>query len=1210
MKTNRFFGACQWGEKGLACLPKLRGWLARVVGVGLGCCCLLSGEIVSASTLATAFDAPYTIERWDTGDGLPEDSLTGVTQTKDGYLWFGTFRGLVRSDGYRFKVFTPKEVAEMPHPGIVSLFRDQADRVWISTLEGIVRREASQSWTRWDQARGWTGDYVRSWAESARGELFLSSFNGKIFQAKADRLVEIPHPSTDKIEGFRLAVDESGLLWAVQKAYFGTWDGSQWRVAPGADEVIEKHLGLAQAAGHGVWLVLKDSLRKISQGRVVSEVKLSRPAHEFWSAVEDSRGQLWLATIIDGLERINTATGETVQFTQQDGLPYDGIRSVFEDKQGSLWIGASSGGLVRFREPRFRFLDRNQGLPSRVITSVAVQNGTNLLAASFGQGVVQFDGRQVRPVPWDPQKTNTWYVQAMAADRLGRIWIGTHQAGLHRMEGTNDTLVPLDKRHNASYTTLFVDSQNRIWTGMIDAIGVVDERGPMLRVFDQPIFKGPQHFFGETAAGDLLVACNNRLIRVAKDLSTQQAWHEFEPHFKATYLYLDAEDQAWIGHYGEGLVLVKKDGQAMTFGPEVLPISAISAIIEDAQGSLWLAGSGKILQVNKRALLAGHGSRLAEALYVEFNASDGLLSTDFASGWQPSCARDSSNRLWFVTSKGVAMVDPAALKRSTWEPPLNINRLAYSYPERRSGATREASVDAAVKPGEIIRLPPGSQRLEMHYSALDHIAPEKVRFQVRLQGMDTEWIDVENQHVMYYHGLAPGAYRFEVWARNSDGVRCAQPVALAFTITPYLWQTGWFRWGGGLGVLSLCLLIFHALYQRRWRHQQALVAQQQRLEHQLRQSQKMEAIGTMAGGIAHDFNNMLTCIMGNVELSKEDLPSGHPARPGLDEALAACERARSMVAQMLTFSRRREQQREVIPLAPLAKEAVKFLRSSLPASIEIQTQIAGEAASILADPTQIHQVMLNLGNNAAHAMRDRGGTLKVELQTMAADAAWIASHPEFKPGAYVRLSFSDTGHGMDAATQERMFEPFFTTKAPGEGTGLGLAIVHGILRAHEGIIQVYSHPGQGSTFHLYFPVVEGDTTSLGAQSQDIPQGNGQIVMVVDDEPAVLGLAKHLLVRLHYRPQTFLHPLEAAETFRRDPDQFQMVLTDLTMPKLSGWELARQIHQIRPDVPIILSTGFSGELTQEQSRQAGISRVLRKPYNIRELAQALHASRPR
>jgi CheY-like chemotaxis protein len=242
-------------------------------------------------------------------------------------------------------------------------------------------------------------------------------------------------------------------------------------------------------------------------------------------------------------------------------------------------------------------------------------------------------------------------------------------------------------------------------------------------------------------------------------------------------------------------------------------------------------------------------------------------------------------------------------------------------------------------------------------------------------------------------------------------------------------------------------------------------------------------------------------------------------------------------------------------------------------------------------------------------MRDRGGTLKVELQTMTADAPWIASHPEFKPGAYVRLSISDTGHGMEASTQERIFEPFFTTKAPGEGTGLGLAIVHGIMRAHEGIIQVYSQLGQGSVFHLYFPVVEGEASSLDVKTQEIPLGNGQAVLVVDDEPAVLGLAKNLLSRLNYRPQVFLHPLEAVEAFRRDPGQCQIVLTDLTMPKLSGLELARQMHQIRPEIPIILSTGFSGELTQEQSRQAGIGYVLRKPYNLRELAQALHASLP-
>jgi signal transduction histidine kinase/DNA-binding response OmpR family regulator len=379
-----------------------------------------------------------------------------------------------------------------------------------------------------------------------------------------------------------------------------------------------------------------------------------------------------------------------------------------------------------------------------------------------------------------------------------------------------------------------------------------------------------------------------------------------------------------------------------------------------------------------------------------------------------------------------------------------------------------------------------------------------------------------------------------------------------------------------------------------------------RLESQLRQAQKMEAVGTLAGGIAHDFNNILTGILGNTELARFDLPENHPSHEALDELLRAAHRARDLVSQILTFSRQREQKRAVVQLWPVVCEVLKLLRASLPATIEINTHTAPQCPSVLADPSQIHQVVMNLCTNAAQAMSEKGGTLEVKQSAVDVDTDIATMNPQLRTGRYICLSVTDTGHGMDAVTLERIFEPFFTTKPPGQGTGLGLSVVHGIMQNHDGAITVYSEPGAGTTFNLYFPAVESEATSTPAALKSLPTGNGQHVLFVDDEAAVVQLGSSILIRAGYVVTGTTNPREALGLFMAAPEKFDLVITDLTMPRMTGTALSAELLRVRPDLPVILITGFASGMDDSKARELGIRALLHKPFSMHELAGVLRS----
>ncbi len=375
--------------------------------------------------------------------------------------------------------------------------------------------------------------------------------------------------------------------------------------------------------------------------------------------------------------------------------------------------------------------------------------------------------------------------------------------------------------------------------------------------------------------------------------------------------------------------------------------------------------------------------------------------------------------------------------------------------------------------------------------------------------------------------------------------------------------------------------------------------EKKKLEIQLTQAQKMEAIGTLAGGIAHDFNNILSAIMGYSELAIADISDTARAKSDLDQVLKASNRAKDLVSQILTFSRKTEATYSPLDLHPLIKESLKMLRSVIPTTIEIRQDLI-ESGLAMSDPTQIHQMMMNLCTNAAHAMDETGGVMTVSLKKVNFDFR-AARDLDLSPGPYLMLTVSDTGHGMVPEVLERIFEPYYTTKELGRGTGLGLSVVHGIVKSHRGAITCESAPVKGTSFEVYLPEIEFGKEVVESLKEELLPTGTECILFIDDEPDLVEMFEYMLNKLGYDVVTSTNSSEALKLFEQSPDKFDLVISDMTMPGMTGDKLAHKILEIRHDIPFILCTGYSEHISEKEAKRIGIRMLFMKPIEMKKLA---------
>jgi len=382
----------------------------------------------------------------------------------------------------------------------------------------------------------------------------------------------------------------------------------------------------------------------------------------------------------------------------------------------------------------------------------------------------------------------------------------------------------------------------------------------------------------------------------------------------------------------------------------------------------------------------------------------------------------------------------------------------------------------------------------------------------------------------------------------------------------------------------------------------ALEKEKTQLKKQLQQAQKMEAIGTLAGGIAHEFNNILFPIIGYTEMSMYDVPENSKTRKNLESVLKAADRAKALIQQIVNFSRKGGQVRNILKIQYIIKETLKLLRASLPATIEIRQAIDNACGPVAADPSEIQQILMNLSTNAYQAMEEKGGVLEVTLSEVNIDSSDVSSNVDLSPESYLHLAVKDTGHGFETDQIKHIFDPNYRINNQDEGIRTGLGMVYEIVQSYNGTIDVDSEPGQGTTVSVYLPLphTKSETVSHVSTETHIPSGN-ETILLVDDEEDVLEMMHLMLERLGYRVFPKISSIETLEEFRREPEKFDLVITDQTMPKMTGIELVQNLMRIRPDIPIILCTGFNEKITENHTKRLGIGALISKPVRVKEIA---------
>jgi PAS domain S-box-containing protein len=824
--------------------------------------CALSGSPRGAVAQGIFADREYLISSWQTDQGLPENSATAMVQTPDGYLWFGTFNGLVRFDGVRFAVFDRSNTKELPSAEIVNLHLDRSKRLWISTSAGMARVEDGR-FTTFTHGKGWLGDFVRFFAESAAGELFVATFDGRLLRLSGSGFEPLPAPG-DTTAGVVPHVDDSGTLWAVTHGAAARYRGGAWETAVRFEIARDETLAAGSAADGGLWIVTPGRARKYRDGRVAEERPGPGSNIAFWHLFEDSSGALWIASWNDGLRRLGR-DGVWRRFGAGSGLNYDSVRFTFEDAESNLWVGTSGGGLHRFKRRVFRNWGVPEGLPEGVVKSLSVDPGGRVLIGTHGRGVVRLDEPNIASLHEAASELRGAHVYSVLSDSRGRVWIGTYGHGVYVLDGetlrqfgisdgqlvtwreraAGRELLPLRRHYDNApqlwVHSLFEDGAARVWAGTNRGLIRFDAAGFKLFPLEGETPLLSVRALAEDARRGLLwVGHHTRGLYTLRDdvLAPAPEASELARDGVASLL-ADADGTLWIGTQDRGLSCLR-DGRVARIGEaEGLPARGIGAIVDDGKGALWMASNRGVLRAAREDLLAVASGRRRKATVQVFDVGEGLASSDCSLGQQPGGAKDARGRLWFATIRGAAVVDPGELRLNARPPPVAVQEV---WTDGVLAARSEPLMTAGAAPSPLLKLGPGAKRVEIRYAALSYSAPEKVRFRYMLEGLDDAWVDVGERRAAYFQDLAPGRYRFRVRAANEHGVWNEAGAALPLEVRPYLSQTLWFRAAALCGFVGAAgLVVWRTTRGRLMRRIERLEQQRALAREQARLASVLEA---------------------------------------------------------------------------------------------------------------------------------------------------------------------------------------------------------------------------------------------------------------------------------------------------------------------------------------------------------------------------------
>ncbi len=1085
---------------------------------------------------------------------ISDDSITQVYEDSYGTLWVGTYYGGLNRFDPVTETFThfkydPRDTHSLSHNRVEVIFEDRAKILWIGTRGGGVNKLdlkpakfVNYTYTP-HESHGLPHPAVHAIAGDRDGEIAWIGTDGGLrrFDGPTGRFKEIRQPpdaAPHPVNGKRI---RSVITDRNGNTWVGTYNAGLYKLIPSGG----------------------DRYRIINYTTDPTD-PYSISSNRVRILLEDKDGDIWIGTV-NGLNLLILSTAPSnsrfKRFTARDTKPgtlsSSFIISIYQDRGGTVWVGTDNG-LNRTEKQRghwssFKHTPADpRSLSNNYVRCIFEAPGTastGTLWIGTEVGLNQFDVKTHQSKRYTEKNgLPANRVSAISTDDRGNLWIATSR-GISRFDPVSETSEHFDITNGLpghGFNACFKDNKGRMYFGGVAGLTVFSPKSAVKNPFIPPVVITSIKLFNKELRfhkplrdlGEISLPYNQRFI------AFEFAALDYTYPAKNRYAYkMEGFDPGWVENG-------TRNHAAYT---NLSPGNYVFHVKASNNDGVW----------NQKGI----------SLKIDINPPF----------WLTWWFRISVLSVLGLSIFAAFRFRLRQIKKRNIELKTANFRLAEEINKRKM-------VEKALK-----------QNKNRLFSVLNHAS-------IILWAMDGDGIFTFSggrglQALGFQPGEVVGQSVFDVYAGHPGVIADAERALAGETfsttanIEGHIYETRYSPLRDENGELAGTIGVATDETERK-----NAEAEKASLQEQLRHAQKLETIGTLAGGIAHDFNNILGPILGYTQMSLEEIPGDSITRDWLENVQKAAYRAKELVQQILVFGRRHAQEYKPVKIQVIAREALRLVRASLPTTIEIQHNINSECEPVLADPTQIHQVIVNLCTNAKHAMEETGGLLTIALEVVDVDEKIAAAYSNLQPGKYVCFTVSDTGLGMDTMTMERIFEPFYTTRDPGEGTGLGLSVVHGIVMGHEGEITVSSTPGQGSEFKVYLPAVAEayETVEEPTKTGTIPGGTEHILLV-DDEESMIVMGSVMLEQLGYRVTTFTDSVDALERFKEDPGSIDLVLTDQTMPHYTGTRLSDEMKRIRPDIPVIVMTGFSESIDTDNMEKYSFDAYLEKPFNTTSLA---------
>jgi len=1107
-------------------------------------------------------------QSWQTEDGLPQNAIQALAQTPDGYLWGGTWEGLVRFDGVRFTVFDLTNTPALQARSIRCLATDSEGTLWIGTDAGLTRMSGG-SFSRVEVPSHLPLRNLKALLPTRDGALWIATGGyGLARLFKGQLQMWTPDSGLASTQVYALAEDAAGTLWVGTTGGLQRWDGTALRDSPPFEKGHVPVLSLAVDRDGILWVGTGDgTVYQLKEGRLLAVPAASMPGAPIEALFVDRLNTLWVGSTGQGMLRLAHSKRFTMDGAQ--GLQSIAVISFLEDHEGNLWIGAAEGGLHRFKDAPFTPLGRPEGLPHDMVASIYEARDGSFWFGSMESGVTR----------WHNGTMSTWTTrEGLIHDRArsiaeapdGSIWISAQTGVSHWQEGKiTASLGSAEGLPPGPVRVLHVDPEGTLWAGTPE--GLARWNGERFELFTRNhglpgnnitlLKERPAGgFWVGTAEGGLAYFIHGRPVLVAA---------EGQPMFtEVQAIHEEANGTLWLGT-DEGLYRWKA-GRFQRFTREQgLFDDRIFQILPDGRGHVLISCNKGIFRVSLEELEAIAEGRLSRLASRAYGMEDGMRTHECNGMAAPPGIVARDGRLWFPTIRGVVSYDPNSPEeqRAPPLPPVLFEEiLVDSQPIPRA---------------QWDHIPVGEGRVELRYTAAGLRAPQQLRFRFQLEGVDSDWVQASGERVAHYTHLAPGKHRFRVRVESLDGRSEPSEATLTFFLAPRFHQTWWFRVAYGLAaVLAVAGLAWlRVLRVRQREHQlqarvdqrtaelatvngdlQARLQELQATRERLVHAEKMAAVGTLAAGVGHEINNPLAFIISNLHYAATEVRTARQADAqerwgevelALDEALQGADRVRRIVQDLRTFSRMQPERLRKVEVHTVLELALSFADAEIRHRARVVKDY-GEPLQVLGDETRLGQVFLNLLVNAAQAIPEGH-----------ADRNEIRVTTRTDERGQIIVAVSDTGTGIPAEVLPRIFEPFFTTKPVGVGTGLGLSICHSYVQNMGGDIHVRSEQGRGTTFEVVLPPAPAHPSGRQAAvtpEAEAPTPRGRL-LVIDDEPLLIAALSRTLAPEH-EVVALTHAREALERLRAG-ERYALILCDLMMPEMTGMELHETLVREAP-----------------------------------------------